>query len=312
MSGINLYAENIAANLIIPSQTQGFTFNTAINQYQIINNFIPTSLVNSQNALEFINANNAGYRFRQITSDTLTIGNLIIESFTNGAFPGIPLVAFDPEENPITPIIFQGNASLSSFTIGIQTLNATAGFVGIACFDSIGTTQVELGYSPLDSYGIVTTATTNPLVLGANNSVAITILSSNNVGIGTSVPAFTLDVEGTTRTERLLGNAHAPTVSLGAAAGSSPSSTITGSETGGTFSVTTGSSGATSGVIGTFTLNSTMPSSTFAILFTSANLVTGSISKWEAATANNTFTLNAITALSNSTTYKWNYVIIGY
>jgi hypothetical protein len=315
MTGINLYAENISSNVNIASQTQSFTWTTQINQMQFVNNFTPTSLAYSQNCLELINVNNAGYRFKQITSNTLTIGNLVLESFTGGALPGTPLLAIEPETNPTIPIILMGNSGLSSFALGIQTLNPTAGFVGISCIDSSGTNQVNIGYSPSNFYGILATNTAIPFILGANNGRAITILSNQNVGIGSSVtsPSYQLDVGGTIRSNRLLGNSHAPTVVLGSACGSSPSSTITGSEVGGTFSVTTGS-GATTGLIGTFTLSASsgMPSSTFSIMLTSANAAAATISKWEASTSSSTFTFNAITGLAASTTYIWNYQIVGY
>lgn len=313
MTGINLYAQNIASNVNIASQTQSFTFTTPISQYQFINNYAPTSLVNSQNCLELININNAGYRFKHIVNNTLTIGNLVLETFTSGALPGTPLIEIDPEQNPTMPIILMGASSLSSFSMAIQSLNPSAGFVGISCIDSSGTNQMGIGYSPSSAYGIIATLTTNPLILGSNNGRAITILSNQNVGIGSSVvtPTYSLDVGGTSRANRFIGNAHAPTVVLGAAAGSSPSSIITGSEVGGTFSVTTGS-GATTGLIGTFTLASAMPSSTFSVLLTPANSVTAGISKWEFSTSSTVFTLNATTALAPSTTYLWNYHITGY
>jgi len=314
MVGINLYAENISSNMNISSQTQSFTYTTAISQYQLINNYTPTSLVNSQNCLELINVNNAGYRFKHIVNNTLTIGNLVLESFTSGALPGTPLLLIDPEQNPTAPISFLGSSSLSSFSLVIQSLNPSAGFVGTLIVDSAGTSQVNVGYSPSSAYGVISTLTTNPLVLGANNGRAITILSNENVGIGSSVtsPSYPLDIGGAVRSTRLLGNASPPTVVLGAAAGSSPSSSIVGSEVGGRFSVTTGGSGATTGLIGTFTLASAMPSSTFSVVFTPANTNASSISKNESSASSSTFTLNATTALSNSTTYIWNYQIVGY
>lgn len=313
MTGINLYAENIASNINISSQTQSFTWTIPVNQIQFINNFTPTSLVNSQNCMELINVNNAGYRFKQITSNTLTIGNLVLESFTSGALPGTPLIAIEPEQNPTLPIILMGNSGLSSFALAIQTLNATAGFVGISCIDSSGTIQLNIGYSPSNSYGVLTTNTSVPLILGSNNGRSITILPNENVGIGSSItsPAYQLDVAGTTRVTRIIGNSNTPTFVAGAAAGSSPSFTITGSEVGGRFSITPGT-GATTGLIGTFTLSSAMPSSTFVVMFTPANAAAGAISKWESSTTSSTFTLNALTTLVASTQYIWNYRILGY
>jgi hypothetical protein len=347
MSGINLYAENIAANISIPSQTQGFTFTTPISQYQLINDFTPTSLTPSQNALELINVNDAGYRWRQLTSNTATLGNLILENFTSGSIPGTAILTFNENGNTVF------NTAASTYKVSINNTNVSATAIEFDISQS-GTNQIGFGYNPISSYGYVWAYTNIPIQFGVNNveilyinssglnlngnaiANAISITAGNlelisntlqsnntngniliapngsgNVAIGSGTPSYLLDVNGTMRAKKLLGNNNKPTVVPGSAAGSSPSSTITGSELGGTFLVTTGS-GATTGLIGTFTLAVAMPSSTFSVVFTPANSTTGGISKWEGATSSSTFTLNAITALSASTTYLWNYQIIGY
>jgi hypothetical protein len=136
------------------------------------------------------------------------------------------------------------------------------------------------------------------------------IAGTGEVGVG-NLPTYLLDVFGTARVQKLIGNGGAPTVSLGAAAGTSPSSTITGSELNGTFQLTTGTS-ATSGLIGTFTI-AAMPSSTFGIVFLAASSTTANpaLGIWAASTGTTTFTFNSTTALASSTTYKWNYHIMG-
>jgi hypothetical protein len=112
MSGIQLYAENIASNIILTGQTQSFTFSNLLNEFQIINSGTPTLLASVQNCLELINYNNAGYRFRTIVSNTGIAGDLIIESFTSGDLPGVPLITFSELSGTATmgiPLILNAN-----------------------------------------------------------------------------------------------------------------------------------------------------------------------------------------------------------
>jgi hypothetical protein len=132
------------------------------------------------------------------------------------------------------------------------------------------------------------------------------------LNMGLTLPSYTCDVNGTTRTKKLLGTTGAPTAVLGTAAGTGAVATITGSELCGTISISTGT-GATSGLIGTFTI-SAMPYATFAV-FIKANTTTtaaANLQTSEASTSTTTFTFTAANALASSTTYKWNYIIIGY
>lgn len=136
----------------------------------------------------------------------------------------------------------------------------------------------------------------------------------NTTGIGiSSAPSFLLDVFGTTRVQKLLGNAHAPTVSLGAIGqvGTGATSSVVGSEVGGRFTLNTGTGVLTTGTLATFTLASAMPSSTFSVIFYPAS---GAISLNVNSTSSTQFTINntGLLGLTASTTYVWNYVIIGY
>ena len=195
MSGIQLYAENIAANLFIPSQTQGFSFSTAISQYQIINLFIPTSLVFSQNTLEFINVNDAGYRFRQLTSSTATLGNLILETFTMGAIPGSPLLTY----NENGPLVFSLTGS-NAFQLKNNT-NVTP----LEFYNSTGTNYVGFQAGTLSTNTLWTLPTTD--------STGTQSLISN--GSGTLSWKSFVPIAGGTMTGPLILNAD-PTNPLGA------------------------------------------------------------------------------------------------
>ncbi len=113
--------------------------------------------------------------------------------------------------------------------------------------------------------------------------------------------------------QKILGNTNnTPSASAGTAAGSSPTLTVAGSELSGTFTVVAGTtpSGTT---IATFTLSVAMSNTTYGVTFTPANQATASLATqiWINVTSTTQFTISCLTALVATTTYKWNFHIIG-
>jgi prefoldin subunit 5 len=116
---------------------------------------------------------------------------------------------------------------------------------------------------------------------------------------------------------RIANNANAPsvtpTVSLGAVGvvGTGATSSLVGGEVGGRFTLNTGTGVLTTGTIATFTLASAMPSSTFSVIFYPAS---GAISLNANSTSSTQFTISntGLLGLTASTTYVWNYQIVGY
>ncbi len=104
-----------------------------------------------------------------------------------------------------------------------------------------------------------------------------------------------------------------PTVSLGAVGvvGTGATSSFVGGEVGGRFTLNTGTGVLTTGTIATFTLASAMPSSTFSVIFYPAS---GAISLDANSTSSTQFTISntGLLGLAASTTYIWNYQIVGY
>lgn len=167
----------------------------------------------------------------------------------------------------------------------------------------------------------------------APNGTGNLILNSGNASFSVGVrgtPVYAFDVFGTIRTTRLLGNpdpavssgqGQPPTVTLGAAGvvGTGATSSIAGSLIGGRFTLNTGTGALAAGLVATFTLATTMPSGTFSIVWTPASATAGTTSGggvglYVTSTSNITFTLTVggATPLTASTTYIWNYHIIGY
>ena len=118
---------------------------------------------------------------------------------------------------------------------------------------------------------------------------------------------------GTFTISKILGKtANQPGVAAGSAAGSSPTLTIAGSELSGTFEVVAGTtpSGTT---IATFTLDVAMANSSYGVVITPANQTTAALAtaSWINVTSTTQFTISCATPLVATSTYKWNYHIIG-
>lgn len=124
-------------------------------------------------------------------------------------------------------------------------------------------------------------------------------------------------------TLHLIGNSGTPTIAAGSGAGTSPTLSVTGTDLGGTISITTGTSpGGAGSYIATITFNTAyslppraviiMPSSPNAAALTGSNaqpFVPGLGSTNEPTTT--TFTIQANgTGLTASTTYTWSYMVI--
>ena len=91
-----------------------------------------------------------------------------------------PLMVIDA----ITGLAYYGNAEFSGS--GTRTLNVIRD----------GGTTLSLQSSTTTGGGYVRTSTQSPLYLGTNGTIAVTISSSQKVGVGTSAPGFPLTVYG--------------------------------------------------------------------------------------------------------------------
>jgi len=114
---------------------------------------------------------------------------------------------------------------------------------------------------------------------------------------------------------RILAGGSTPTRSLGAGAGTGPSSSITGTDMAGSITVTTGSAPATASTIVTITFNSALASAPNSVILTPGNAATAALTTNAAfvtslGTGGFSLTSNAV-ALGATTTYIWYFVVIG-
>jgi hypothetical protein len=136
--------------------------------------------------------------------------------------------------------------------------------------------------------------------------------TNGNVGLGIT-PSFKCDVGGTTRTQKLIGNANAPSVVLGGAGvvGTGAGFIITGTEVAGTFVLTTGTGVLTTGIIATFTLTSAMPANIVSIFTPAATTISTGIFTNGVTTTVFRLNVGGALGLTASSSYAWNYIIAG-
>lgn len=104
----------------------------------------------------------------------------------------------------------------------------------------------------------------------------------------------------------------AATVAAGAAAGSSPTVSVSGNGVSGTLTVTTGTS-ATTGVLATITLPVSFPNGCRAVLTPADSDAAAGAAKIFVTTTASTVVVNVGTAaLTDATQYLWNYTVTGY
>jgi hypothetical protein len=198
------------------------------------------------------------------------------------------------------------------------TANTSNGAVTLSMpSDVVITNSVTAGNLELITNTLQSIDTNGNITITPNGTGNILMIPSASgfVGIGTPTPAYLLDVGGTGRLKKLLGNAELPSVSLGSSTvvGTGASSSIVGSELGGNFTLTTGTGvSLVAGTAATFTLTIAMPSSTFSVVFFPATSLMPAI--YATSTSSTVFTLNVAAAgvLLPITAYTWNYQIIGY
>jgi hypothetical protein len=162
-------------------------------------------------------------------------------------------------------------------------------------------------------------------IQSTGTSATTTPITNAKVGIGTNAPVNTLDVIGNISCSvitssisyagHIVGNTTTPTIVTSSGAGTSGGTvSVIGSDVGGVITVNTGTGTAATAPIFTLTYKTSYAIAP-AVIAAGANDVAVSLS----ATAIPYFTSSTTgfsgfvhgTALATSTTYKWNYIVVG-
>ncbi len=143
------------------------------------------------------------------------------------------------------------------------------------------------------------------VVAGATTITSVTDNRTTNRIAGQMIPAVTHLISTA---------ASAPTIAAGAAAGSSPTVAVTGTDLAGLISVTTGTT-ATTGILATISFNVAFGSAPRAIQLTPANANAAAVAAKVFADISSVttvhFTVDAGVALTDATLYKWGFAVFG-
>ena len=153
---------------------------------------------------------------------------------------------------------------------------------------------------------------------GSSLNEVMRLQSTGNVGIGTTSPGALLDVNGNFALRgHFLGNSLVPTIAAGAGAGTSPTISITGTDSNGYITLTTGTLPTLATVIATITFNIAYSSAPRTIIISPANSNASTLSGVsmvfvnQAGISTATFAITSgATALTAATAYQWYYWVI--
>jgi hypothetical protein len=125
-----------------------------------------------------------------------------------------------------------------------------------------------------------------------------------------TIDSAATDVAGLLQVDRIAGTTSAPSISAGAAAGTSPTVSVTGTDLGGEIVVTTGTGSVGSGTLATITLNVAFANDCYPVLQAADADSRGlAVSITHSSTG---FTIVAGAAgWSTSTEYRWTYIVAG-
>jgi hypothetical protein len=267
-AGLNVGVVVLDPTVSIPNQVQNYGWNQPVGQFQLQNSFSAVSETPCQITSELLNGNGAGYRWRLNTSYTSTIGDLTLESFTEGALPGTVLLTFTEGGPLIFPELQIGNINITD-----DTISNTA-------------TNHNIYLSPNGTGNVVaTSAITIPRIIGESAEVPPTLILGDPTVVGTGA-----------------------------------SGQIRGSEVGGILTITMGTGSLIAGIICRVQLASSMPSTSigFSIVLYPNNFQAAysAPTLYAAAVPVSGSSVFLVTAASGAftptTTYSWNYQIVGW
>ena len=209
-----------------------------------------------------------------------------------------PSVAKPTTAVSATTTITNGNATLDTNNYNVITFSSVTGAVSYNIY------RIAAGSSP-SSIGLI------------GNTTSLTYSDQGAAGDSSTPPTVNttgrLTAAGDLSCKHILGTSAAASIVVGAGAGTTPGSpSISGTDSAGTVTIITGTSTTTNAVVATITYNTPYPSGSTPILY-AANAAAGNLT-WEPPAAGTTtgFTISSAgTALAASTTYIWNYHIIG-
>lgn len=165
--------------LKILGNMQQFNYNQPLSTFQIMNSFIPSSLVSSQFNQEIQNNLYSGFRWSHITTNTDTFGSLTLQSFVNAQSTGSDIVKF-------------GSTGINIFTA--LNLNSSPGASG-QVLTSQGAGAIPIWTT--NGSGTVTSVATGTGLSGGPITISGTInIANTGVVPATYNGSFTVNAQG--------------------------------------------------------------------------------------------------------------------
>lgn len=251
--------------------------------------------------------------------------NFTIESGLDGtSTEGIGLIhtASGPTSGTLRGVVMEGTFSPTSGTASYTslyidpTINQTGGSSGDVYGIAIAPTLTSLGtagyrglflpYSNADAWGIYQDGALSP-----NHFAGGVIINSS----GLAAPTYQLEVVGTSAAEHFVGISNAPGVVVGAASvvGTGGNASLSGTDAAFRVTLNTGTGVSAGGIAFTVTFDDPYTAAPIAVFSSGSTDTANEFDTYRpyCDTTTTELTFIPFAALSSSTTYKWDFVIIG-
>lgn len=310
----------LTANSLISTNTNGNillnpngTGNIDTNNHKIINLADPTNPLDAVNYQSMTALTN-----RTLDQIPLAAANVDINNhkLINVSDPTNPLDAVNLQT--LDAAIGAGIINSVTGTTNQITANTVSGAVTLSLPSTvIVTTSVAAANMELNTNVLQSNNTNGDISIKPNGSGNLLLIPTGTGLVGVKgTPSYTLDVFGTTRTQRLMGNTSVTfTVAAGVTGVTGTGRTVVqdGSEVGGSITLNTGtgiSGPATSNPLLTITFATAMPTTAYSIVLTPGTQSAAGLPLYVIKSTTSIFTIRCTTQLTNSTTYTFHYHVI--
>ena len=273
------------------------TYNTAIGYQALQGSSLPASNTGTNNTA-------LGYQTLKVNTSgsyNNAIGTSALNSNTTGSnniANGYTALSSNTSGNYNTGI---GRNALNANTTGLG--NIGIGYNAMSS-NTTGNYNIAIGYG-----ANITDGLTNAIAIGQSASNT----TSNSIQLGNTNVTL-VNTSATVSAKHLKGNSGALSIAASTGAGTTPTGVaVTGTDMSGFITLTTGTAPTINAVLATITYNTAYATAPIVVI-TPANAATASLIAAQAVWINigtSNFTINTnATALTASTAYKWNYVVI--
>jgi hypothetical protein len=228
---------------------------------------------------------------------------------TGGTINGTTIGATTPAAGTFSYATVKGS-TVGSEVMDIENTNAT----GVSAFSFLNNSGTSMG-----GFGYANTSFTaypfldgNTYMFGSGAGVCLaTYLSSGKCGLSFASGSNNAVFAGTVTAAQVVGGGSTPAIAAGAAAGTSPTVSVSGTNMAGVITLTTGTATTASATLATVTFNGTLGTAPQGCQLEprNANAAAASVSTYTTAPSTTAWSVAVdATALAASTAYSWAYL----